>query len=180
MKNLFSRILILALFLSTSTFFANSIEIGKTSISIFLDNYYSKGYNLGKSIETKANNEKIIVSEVLNKKSGMINGYIAVNKESNEMLYFVDYLRDTQEIKAIDFKNSKTDIVNLKKDNNFEKFMKIDLINEIRKINNNPDSVMKFWGTSCGGSFELEEGSCYKTCCYYIFWMESGCDVVGC
>ncbi len=180
MKNLFSRILILALLLNTSVFFANPIDFVKSSANQFLDNYYSESYNFGKSIETKANNQNIIISEVLNKKSGLISGYVAVNKENNEMVYFVDYLRETQEIKAIDFKNNKTDIVNLKKDNNFEKFMKIDLIKEIEKINNNPASAMKFWGTSCGRGFSLEDGSCYKTCCYYVLWVNTGCEIVGC
>ena len=41
--------------------------------------------------------------KVLDKENGTINGYVAVNKESNELLYFVDYMRNSQEIKAIDF-----------------------------------------------------------------------------
>lgn len=179
MKNLFSKIFVLALFLCSSFLFANPIEIGKNGVN-FLDNYYSKGYNLGKSVETKANNLDIIISEVLNKQNGLVDGYIAVNKANDEILYFVDYLKESKEIKAIDFKNNTTDVINLQKENKFEKFIKIDLIKEIERVNFDPSSTMKFWGTSCGGSFSLEAGSCYKTCCYYVFWIESGCDVVGC
>ncbi|TRX21337.1 hypothetical protein FNW25_00560 [Flavobacterium franklandianum] len=180
MKKIFSRILILALLLNTSVFFANSLDFGKTSMNQFLDNYYSKSYSFGKSIETKANNQNIIVSELLDKTNGIINGYVAVNKENNELLYFIDYKRESQEIKAIDFINNITDIISLKKDNKFEIFVEIDLIKEIEKVNISSASAMKFWGTSCGGGWTTPTGECYKTCCYYIFWMESGCDVVGC
>ena len=72
------------------------------------------------------------------------------------------------------------DIINLKKDDKFENFIKIDLIKEIEKVNFDPSSAMKFWGTSCGRSFSLEEGSCYKNCCYYVLWVNTGCEVVGC
>lgn len=188
MKNLFSTILILAFFINANCLFANSnaniknktITL-KNSANLFLDNYYTESYNFGKSIETKANSQSIIVSEIINKKSGLINGYIAVNKENNELLYFVDFLRNTQEIKAIDFKNNITDIINLKKDDKFNKFIKIDIIKEIEKVNNNPELAnRRFWGTECGVSWTVPTGECYKSCCYYVFWLENGCDVVGC
>lgn len=160
--------------------FSNSTLDEKNSLINFLNNYYNS-YNLGKSIETKANNQCIIISEVLDKENGTINGYVAVNKESNELLYFVDYMRNSQEIKAIDFLNNQTDIINLKKDNKFDDFIKIDLIKEIEKVNLDPDiSNRKFWGTECGPTFSLEEGSCYQSCCYYVFWIENGCEVRTC
>lgn len=159
--------------------FSNTSLDEKNSVINFLNAYYTS-YNLGKSIETKVNNQSVVVSEVLDKTNGTINGYVAVKKDNNELLYFVDYMRNTQEIKAIDFSNNQTDIINLKKDDKFENFIKIDLIKEIEKVNFDPSSAMKFWGTSCGRSFSLEEGSCYKNCCYYVLWVNTGCEVVGC
>ena len=159
--------------------FSNPILDGKNNVISFLNDYYSS-YNLGKSIETKVNNQNVVVSEILDKNNGTINGYVAVNKENNELLYFVDYMRKTQEIKAIDFSNNQTDIIDLKKDNKFENFIKIDLIKEIEKVNLDPSSTMKFWGYSYGPKFSIEEGSCYRNECYYVLWVNTGCSVVTC
>ena len=159
--------------------FSNSTLDEKNNVISFLNAYYSS-YNLGKSIETKVNNQNVVVSEILDKNNGTINGYVAVNKESNELLYFVDYMRNTQEIKAIDFSNNQTDTINLKKDNKFENFIKIDLIKEIEKVNLDPSSTMKFWGYSYGPKFSIEEGSCYRNECYYVLWVNTGCSVVTC
>ncbi len=178
MKKLFLRIVILALLLNTSVFFANSLDFVKTSTNQFLDNYYSKGYNFGKSIETKADDMNIIVSEILDKTSGIINGYIAINKENDGLLYFVDYMRDTQEIKTVNFTNNVTEIINLKKDNKFDTFVKTDLIKKIKNVDYyNLSSTLGFWGTSCGGVWTDPSGNSYQTCCYYVFWVNTGCDV---
>lgn len=112
--------------------FSSSTFDKKNSVINFLNSYYSS-YNLGKSIETNVNYKSIVVSEVLDKNSERINGYIAYDKDKNELLYFVDYLRNTKEIKAIDFLNNQTDIINLKKDNKFDNFIKIDLLKDIQK-----------------------------------------------
>jgi hypothetical protein len=65
----------------------------------------------------------------------------------------------------------------LKKDNKFDNFIKIDLLKEIQKINFEISEVYRFWGESCGGSWTLPTGESYRTCCYYVFWINTGCDV---
>jgi hypothetical protein len=82
--------------------FSRSILEENNSANNFLSTYY-KSFNFGKSVETKVNNQTIVVSEILDKINGTINGYVAVNRENNELLYFVDYLKNSREIKAIDF-----------------------------------------------------------------------------
>ena len=156
--------------------FASSKFDEKNSVINFLNSYYSS-YNLGKSIETNVDNQCIIISEVLDKNNEIINGYIAVNKNNNELLYFVDYLRNTQEIKAMNFLNNQTDIINLKKDNKFDYFVKIDLLEEINKMNFDPQEANRFWGESCGPTWTLPTGESYQTCCYYVFWINTGCNV---
>ncbi len=166
----------IAIVLISNYSFSSSTIDEKNNVISFLNSYYSS-YNLGKSIETIVNNKSIIVSEVLDKDSKTINGYIAVNKDNNELLYFVDYLRNTKEIKAIDFFNNQTNIINLKKDNTFDNFIKIDLLKEIQKINFETAEVYRFWGESCGGSWTLPTGESYRTCCYYVFWINTGCEI---
>jgi hypothetical protein len=56
--------------------FSSSTFNKKNSVINFLNSYYSN-YNLGKSIETNVNYKSIVVSEVLDKNSERINGYIA-------------------------------------------------------------------------------------------------------
>ncbi|GGD95806.1 hypothetical protein [Planktosalinus lacus] len=36
-----------------------------------------------------------------------------------------------------------------------------------------------FWGTSCGEVWCMPNGQCYQTCCYYVFWINTGCEIVG-
>ena len=172
-KKLFG--LIATVLFSNYSFSSSTID-EKNNVINFLNSYYSS-YNLGKSIETNVNNKSIIVSEVLDKNNERINGYIAYNKDKNELLYFVDFLRNTKEIKAIDFLNNQTDIINLKKDNTFDNFIKIDLLKEIQKINFETSEVYRFWGESCGGSWTLPTGESYRTCCYYVFWINTGCEI---
>lgn len=43
----------------------------------------------------------------------------------------------------------------------------------------NPETGSKFWGTSCGEEWSLPNGQTYKTCCYYILWMQVSCDIVA-
>lgn len=185
MKNLFSKTLAFALILCVTNIFANPITTAnyttpESSVNQFLSKYYVESYNFGKTVETIVENQTIIVSEVLNADKKTVKGYVAINKINNELLYFVDYNRTSKMIKAIDFKNNTTDLINLQKENKFENFIKIDLIKEIEKVNLDPSSTMKFWGTSCGASFSLEAGSCYKNCCYYVLWANTGCEVETC
>lgn len=181
MRNLFSKTVAFALILCATNIFANiKYTAPESSVNQFLDSYYVENYSFGKTIETLVENQTIIVSEILNVDNKTINGYVAINKANNELLYFIDYKRDIKVIKAMDFKNNRTDVINLQKDNKFENFVKIDLIKEIEKANYDPSSTMKFWGTSCGRSFSLEPGSCYQNCCYYVLWTNTGCEVERC
>ena len=177
MKKLF---LFLSIVFCVNFTFSNTIIVEKSRVNHFLDNYYSGSYYLGKFIETKENNQIIVVSEILDLNDNSVKGYIGFNKENDEVLYLLDFNRVTQEIKAIDVKEDVTDFINLSKDNNFEKIVKIDLIGEIEKISFSPDSTLKFWGTSCGSGWSITGNDCYQTCCYYVFWINTGCEIVGC
>ena len=37
----------------------------------------------------------------------------------------------------------------------------------------NTISGAKFFGWTCGPSYSIESGSCYRTCTYHIFWLEA-------
>jgi hypothetical protein len=38
----------------------------------------------------------------------------------------------------------------------------------------NLEGGRKFWGTQCGTSYSIEEGSCYQNCTHYVFWINNG------
>jgi hypothetical protein len=43
----------------------------------------------------------------------------------------------------------------------------------MKKINENQLEKLeggRFWGWSCGSSYSIEQGSCYRTCVYRAFW----------
>ncbi|WP_286926952.1 hypothetical protein [Flavobacterium sp. UBA4197] len=183
MKNLFLKVALLLFLLSAGLFLGNEkneVAVIKNKTTDFLDNYYPNRYNLGKSLETTVNKQTLIISEILNESGKSISGYIVTSKDYQELLYFADYKRELFEIVCYDFIQHATDLINFTTNNHFESFVKTDLINEIEKGNSSPATAMKFWGTSCGPPFSLEENSCYRNCCYYVLWVNTGCDVVGC
>lgn len=175
MKKMF---LTLALVLIGVFAFANNEP--NLKVNDFLSNYYSS-YNFGRSIEIKKDNLNIIISEIINTDNGSINGYIAVRKENNELLYFVDYIRDRKEIKIIDFLSNQTDTIKFVKVLEFENFVNLDLLKEIGKINNDSNNIYrKFWGKECGPEWYTPTGECYKSCTHYVFWIENGTSLEGC
>jgi hypothetical protein len=52
-----------------------------------------------------------------------------------------------------------------------------DLASEINKMNFDPQEANRFWGESCGPTWTLPTGESYQTCCYYVFWINTGCNV---
>jgi hypothetical protein len=177
-KLVFSLIATFALTLIT---FANDFKSESIKTNNFLKTFYTSGFNMGKSIETNSENIEIIVSEILNIENNTINGYIAINKKNNELLYFVNYNRESKSLNTIDFSNNENTLIYLSEGMKFENFIKLDLINEIEKVILDPNIYQRrFWGKECGGTYSLEPGSCYHNCCYYILWMENGCNPERC
>ena len=143
---------------------------------------FSKNAVISKSVTINNLNTNILVSEILieNKKVG----YIGISKSSNEKLYVVEFLYESNSVKLIDIKNNRNTIINLKSKENFDNFISKDLVKEIEekdlKGGNEQSKARPFFGESCGGCWTVPSGQSYQTCCYYIFWIESGCDVVSC
>ena len=52
-----------------------------------------------------------------------------------------------------------------------------DLASEINKMNFDPQEANRFWGESCGPTWTLPTGESYQTGCYYVFWINTGCNV---
>jgi hypothetical protein len=177
-KLVFSLIATFALTLIT---FANDLKSESIKTNNFLKTFYTNGFNIGKSIETNSENTEIIVSEILNIENNIVNGYIAINKKTNELLYFVNYNRESKSLNTIDFLNNEKELIDLSEGLKFENFTKIDLIKEIEKVNLDPNIYQRrFWGKECGGTYSLEPGSCYRNCCQYILWIENGCNPETC
>jgi hypothetical protein len=177
-KIVFSLIATFALTLIT---FANDLKSESIKTNIFLKTFYTNGFNIGKSIETNSENTEIIVSEILSSENNIVNGYIAISKKTNELLYFVNYNRESKSLNTIDFLNNEKELIDLSEGLKFENFTKIDLIKEIEKVNLDPNIYQRrFWGKDCGEPYSLEPGSCYRNCCQYILWIENGCNPERC
>lgn len=102
-------------------------------------------------------------------------GYI-ISKNSGSQFYIIN-LSDYLEAEFINYEsNEKVKFYNLE-------------ISDYTKLTNLYDLIKKdsiniqnrtFWGWSCGGTYEIGEGTCFANCCYYVLWIQTRCDVFTC
>ena len=138
----------------------------------YLESYFDGDFDLGASAETSDESYNYVVTEVILQGSSNVDGYLAIDRNLGTLLYFAHYKRDEDKIHSFDFIDNEDFILENTKDENGRSFMDIDLINNIP-----PDlEERRFWGWSCGGTYQLEPGGeLYRTCCYYIIWLNNGC-----
>lgn len=65
------------------------------------------------------------------------------------------------------------------------------IVNDSRKIKdfsnlnfeellNQSSNTRRFFGWQCGLTWGTPGGGCFTTCCYYVFWVQTTCDVFTC
>lgn len=178
----FTKTILLLLFVSFGlfSFQKNEPKADFSYLNLFLDNYYSiNKYNLGKSIEVKTTTENLLIYEITSSKSKNKIGYVVNEKLSNEPLYFVDIKKENKKILVKEIKENNSTLISFNKDEDFQKFYDVDIIEELKKIDT-PLETEKFWGKSRGPAWTITGSDCYQNCCYYIFWIQNGCWTTSC
>ena len=183
------KLLLLLLVITNFTTYAfkpktnfNEISVSSTNeeINAYLVKFYQSKYSFGKS--TSVLDEKksvIILTEVILEGDKRARGYVAISKETDDFLFFVDIDRDKFEITTFDVTSNKIEnFKNINKSENYNTTNEFDLIYSID--NNTNTEKIKFWGWSCGNQIILPNGDCVRSCVHYIFWIENGNDVRGC
>jgi hypothetical protein len=179
MKKIVNIVIFIGLVFGLFAFIPNNFNRTTPEYTAYLNIYYSENFQLGKSIEVKTDIETLVIHEILSLNDNAKIGYIAIDKFTNSPLYLGDIKKNDKEVILKDFKNSKIKIYNLSNENLFDNFYNRDIINEIESLET-PFSQEKMFGESCGPSWTISGSDCYQTCCDYFFWINIGCDVVGC
>lgn len=179
--NLIAVTLVVTSFLSCSN--DNEIateELNKDQkIENVLNTFYNQDYSFGRVIELT--NENLIIKEVIVNQNLQRKGYVSISKEDGSLLYFADINEATGEVVAIDYlNNEKTVLNNFQVDDNGKSILNKDIIKDIKNNSSSSSSAKKFWGWSCGESYPLEEGSCFRNCCYRVMGVVTNCDVYTC
>lgn len=179
--NLIAVTLVVTSFLSCSN--DNEIateELNKDQkIENVLNTFYKQDYSFGRVIELT--NENLIIKEVIVNQNLQRKGYVSISKEDGSLLYFADINEATGEVVAIDYlNNEKTVLNNFQVDDNGKSILNKDIIKDIKNNSSSSSSAKKFWGWSCGVSYPLEEGSCFRNCCYRVMGVVTNCDVYTC
>ena len=179
--NLFAVTLVLISFLSCSN--DNEIAIEELNkdqkIENVLNTFYNQDYSFGRVIDLS--NENLIIKEVVVNHNLQRKGYVSISKEDGSLLYFADINEATGEVVAIDYlNNEKTVLNNFQVDDDGKSILNKDIIKDIKNNSSSSTSSKKFWGWSCGPTYPLEEGSCFRNCCYRVMGVVTNCDVYTC
>lgn len=183
MKNLFYLLMFFFITFSFNSCTSENNEIGiekkslfkNEKINEFLTNYYDVDYAIGESISLDSQDVKI-VSLTSSYQNDPI-GYVFTELNSGKFISFLDVDVESQKSTMFDFINDKEFINDdFFKSNNLNKEQSFNLVSEIER--GNMSNTKKFWGTSCGPVWSIG-GNSYQTCCYYVFWVNTGCSIVG-
>ncbi len=145
----------------------------------FLNSFYNRSYTFGRSINFEAEDRQMHLDEIL-LSEGNMKGYLVTDKQTKELLYFVNYNEKTGKMDIIDFKKNERVQKSWKKHEIFDPFSNIisSYDNHYRK--------RKFWGWGCDSGTYDPGPICYHECCYYVAWIRVGdccrvtCDVNEC
>ena len=187
---------LLVLFIGTSLITSCSKEdetnIGvseNAKISNYLKSFYSKNYQLGKSVETKpefntnilnksTEIENLIITEVFVGEDETARGYIITDKATNDLLYFIDVDRINFKLTSVKVDINDTKVFN--NINDLDKYLSTDKFDYIKiaedyvpEENGDVLGKRRFWGTgySLGAAFTGIDGGCYQGVYsnYYVF-----------
>ena len=173
------KITLLFLMVSASLFFVTcQKEIpsnpanGVDKKDVFLNSFYNRSYTFGRSINFEAEDRQMHLDEIL-LSEGNMKGYLVTDKQTKELLYFVNYNDKTGKTDIIDFKKNERVQKSWKQHEIFDPF---ETINIDRHIQARVRPV--FWGWSCTdqGVTHYPDGTCTAYCCYYVFFIKIGCD----
>lgn len=160
-------------------------------VSTYLKSFYSKNFELGKSVETKvkiaANPmarttevENLVITEVFVGSDTSARGYIITDKTTNDFRYFIDVDRVNYKLTSADIIVNDTKIFD--NINTLDKYLITDQFDFIKIAEDLDNSTVsgKFWGSSlswgaCGPNTDGTEGCFqgqYST--YYVFWIATG------
>jgi len=161
---------------------------GNAKVSSYLKSFYTKDFQLGKSVDAKiikatstlsksTEIENLVVTEVFVGNDTTARGYVITNKSTNEFLYFID-------VDRIDYKltSVKIDVNNTIVFNNIDELDKytstngFDLIKVAEQVNSGILQNNRFWGWSSWTWSPCVNGFHNGTRTYSVFWLEVAYD----
>lgn len=175
MKNLkLTLFYLIALFVSSTMFISCSEENETTTnettnknVNTFLKSFYSKDYAFGQSAKINPNSqisamartaslEEVELTEVFVDNETKARGYIITDKNTGELLYFIDVDRDTYTLTSLDVKNSEQKTFNnIDEIYNYFSTDEFDFIEIALDDNSNTEvAERRFWGS------EFNQGEC--------------------
>jgi hypothetical protein len=159
---------------------------GNAKVSSYLKSFYSKDFQLGKSVDTKFTKptselskstevENLVVTEVFVGEDDRARGYVISDKSTNEFLYFID-------VDRIDYKltSVKIDLNDTMLFNNIDELDKyvstneFDLIKVAEQINTGILQNYKFWGWGDWQYSACIGGVKNAIRIYHVFWLSAG------
>ena len=147
------------------------------NVELFLNSFYKKDFKLGKSVVTKSKRplsklsktvdfENYVVTEVLVGKDTRARGYIISDKNTENLIYFLDVDRIEYKITAVELEINETkifyDINELDKYLSTDEFDLIKII-EDPEFEQPEDGIISFGKRyTYGAQFQGNDGNCYQ------------------
>lgn len=155
-------------------------EESNSEVSEYLTSFYKKDFSYRESIETYDDEGYYIVTEVIVDKELSARGYVVVDKNSGDFLYFVDVDRINYVLTAVNIATSETILIsNINSASNYESTNGFDFMKIIEEYNNDSTTKRRFWGWQCNGEIEVG-GQCYRFCEYFTIFVSHGGESYPC
>ena len=186
LKYLFSAGVLMTLLLTSCSKEKNDdLKTGKKSLTAvydFLDEYYSNAdYYLGAEITTIHEDKNVNVIEVIVGEDETARGYVAINSDTEEFLYFADIDRDGFVFTVVDIATTETTTMyNINEHEDYELSEGFDLVGfgDPENPNGGGSEGRRFWGNEttygpCNNGFRTSYTQ------HYVFWIKNGDPEIG-
>jgi hypothetical protein len=153
-------------------------------VSTYLKSFYTKNYQLGKSVDTKIVKEtsvlskstdvdNLVITEVFVGDDTRARGYVITDKSTDAFLYFIDVDRIDYKLTTVKIDVNETKVFNNIEDlDKYTSTNEFDLIKIAEQVNSGILQGNKFWGS--GGWHNVggcDEGWQTISCSHYMFWI---------
>lgn len=134
-------------------------------VDSYLDTKYTNGYTFGFERTFTEDDDTYIVKEVFENGATEVTGF--VNLTNNDFTQYIELERSRDLVYIDDFIDDVIYEFDAIEEDSQDLFLEGFLENFDQPVTL---SSGRFWGWSCGKSYSIEPGSCYRTCYYYVVW----------
>src|SRR5690606_19434984 len=141
-----------------------------TNENAFIDEFYSTSWRTGVSASVRDSLNTYVVTEIIVGSDTKARGYLVKDYNTGDLLYFADVDRIGYVMKTVDLITEEWEtITDIDRHPDYSLTDGFDIIKIIDDGNyGNVQAMGRFWGWSCGPSYNMPGKGCVRNCNYYV------------